>query len=140
MKKVITTTPLTPVSNIQYYRWASKEESFSYVGILTAENSTHVQLLTKVGEMTIEKTDGVFTDATREEFEAAEGYLAEPKAVSTDKVVTTKTPRNGSRTEQAANIINQMPGAEKADVLDELMKQMQITRGNASIYYGKLTK
>lgn len=123
----------TPTT-LPYYRWTNNiGETFSHVGVLTNESEDQITLLTKFGEMTFPRNEGTFDEATRSEFELVEV----PVAVETVQVKETKS---GSRTETAADIISNMPGVDKKTIIDALVAQMNITRGNASIYYSKLTK
>ena len=124
----------TPTT-LPYYRWTNTTgETFSHVGVLTVESEDQITLLTKFGEMTFPRNEGMFDEATRDEFNAVETPInPEPDAVI-------KSTRAGTKTEIAADIINNMSGSDKKDIITALVNQMSITRGNASIYYSKLTK
>ena len=116
----------------QYIKWTNTAEEVSHVGILTIETPTHITFLTKCGEMTIPLGDGEFTEATREDFEAA--VVATPEPV----VVTVK----GTKSEQAASLVKTMQdeGADRKAIIAALMETLSISKGNAGIYYSKSTK
>ena len=141
MSKVVPTTIIPPVVNpdvVEYIKWTHKEEGFTYIGILTHINSTHMIIATKFGDMTVARDDGEMDPSTKKEFEASNAYVAEPKVVGSSINTNTKP---GSRTATAADIINTfVAGTDKKEIIDALVLHMGITRGNASIYYGKLVK
>jgi hypothetical protein len=135
MKKPITPN-LIPVTDVRYVKWIHKEEDLSYIGLVIAENDTHISIATKVGEITLSKDDGEFIESTQHDFDKIKIDLPIPEPTP----ITKTNVRTGSRTEQAAEIINQMSGANKADIITALVTQMQITKSNANIYFSKLTK
>ena len=131
---------IPPVVNpnvVEYVEWTHKEEGFSHIGILTHISSTHIIIHTKFGDMTVARDDGEMNPSTKKAFDATG---LDKSDIPIETIITTTVPKSGSRTEQAADIINAMPDSDKKDIIDALVNQMQITRGNASIYYSKLTK
>lgn len=127
-------TEITNNAAIEYVKWTA-EGDVTYVGALTGESQERIRILTAVGEMEIDKTDGVIEYVSREEFET----IKYPVAVLTTKKESTGEPR-GSRTQQAKAIIGtgQIAGWDKARILEEMQAQMEITKSNASVYYSKL--
>ena len=129
---------IPPVVNpnvVEYVKWTNTEEGFSHIGILTHISDTHMIISTKFGDMTVARDDGEINPSTKKSFDSS---VVPDKTVET--TITTSTPKAGTRTEIAAGIIDTMAGRDKKDIIDTLVIQMQITRGNASIYYSKLTK
>ena len=111
---------------LQYIHWQS--EDASHVGVLTKESPKTYTFLTKFGEMCVAKDDGVFTDATREEFEAVEGAPA-PTSHST----------HGSKQQTAKAIVAAgiKAGKKRKEIIAELQVVLEIKEGNAGIYYNK---
>lgn len=118
---------------VPYIKWSNAEEGIEYVGVLTRETETHISILTKHGEMTVPKTDGEFTPTTREEFEQV------PSEPTTELKPVDKAKKKQHR---AHVIVSRMIAENKTrqEILNELVKELNITSLNAGVYYSKCTK
>ena len=112
---------------LQYIHWQS--EDASHVGVLTKESPKTYTFLTKYGEMCVAKDDGVFTDSTREEFEAVE--VAAAPSVSHSS--------HGSKRPAARAIVEagQKAGKKRKEIIADIMVALDVKEGNAGIYYNK---
>lgn len=121
----------------EYYKWSVQEngETIEHIGVLTKDTDDSVCLLTKYGEMTIQKNDGIFTESTREEFEAV---VVQPKEV----VVKTTETREGSKSQRAVDIYTKMvaEGKSRKDIITAFKSQLQMSDAGASTYYQNVKK
>lgn len=122
----------------EYYKWSVTEngETIEHIGVLTKDNDDSVCLLTKYGEMTIPKNDGVFTESTREEFEAV---TLPPKEIV---VKSTTETREGSKSQRAMDIYTRMTAEGKArkDIITAFKSQLDMGDAGASTYYQNCKK
>lgn len=113
----------------EYIRWTKSEEDINYVGVLTGETDTHVRFLTKCGEFEVEKTDGEFSEATREDFDVSE------TPVKTDSNAVETTARSGSKMEMAIEIFKRMNGSTRKNIIAAFKAELNMSDAGASTYY-----
>ena len=120
-------------SLVQYVTWSNTAEEVSHTGVLTAETDTHVTILTKMGEMTIPKSDGEFTDATREDFEKSTIIMP-----VLDPIITVKaTGKVSSKGEKVKAFIQTIVDLDAASIIEQIATTFDLAPKTAQIYYYK---
>jgi len=69
IKKPKSKSKTSSLSSIDYIKWTDIDEETVHIGVLTKEDDEYITFLTKYGEMTILRKDGIFEMSSREEFE-----------------------------------------------------------------------
>ena len=121
---------------VEYVKWINVDESIEHVGVLTSETDDSITLLTKHGEMTILKSDGVFEESTQEEFQS---IIVEEKQVKVKSTSETKQP---TKVQQATAIFIKMTteGFSRKDIINEFKSQLDMGDAGAGTYYQNVKK
>jgi hypothetical protein len=118
---------------VEYVKWSVNvnDEQFDHIGVLTQETESTVSILTKHGEMTIQKDDGQFSESTREEFEQV---VVEVPKQEEQIVVTVKS---GTKSEKALSIFLELnvDGKQRKSIMDQFKSQLGMENAGASTYY-----
>ena len=128
---------VTEVSNVnvEYVKWTvnTETEQFEHVGVLTFEDDVHVKILTKCGEIEVEKTDGKFEKVNREVFDSVVIKKDEEKQV----VVRTDT-----KMSKAVDIFKREHerGTRRCDIIRLFMSELEMSKEGGGTYYQNIKK
>ena len=117
-------------TSLEYVKWSENSDEVGHIGILTVEDEDSVTILTKNGEMTFMKNDGLFESSSREEFE---------NVVIPVKEVVVST---GSETkmDKARKIFLEMYNSKEVtyrriDIINRFVSEIGISKEHASTYH-----
>lgn len=116
-------------TSLEYVKWSdTSDEETVHIGVLTVEDEDTVTLLTKYGEMTFMKNDGLFEPSTREQFERVVIPVKEQEV----KVV------GDSKMSKATLIYQEMIKVatnRRIDIIRKIMSELDMSLSGASTYH-----
>ena len=116
-------------TSLEYVKWSdTSDEETVHIGVLTVEDEDTVTLLTKYGEMTFMKNDGLFESSTREQFE----QVVVPVKEEVTKVV------GDSKMAKATLIYQEMIKVatnRRIDIIRKIMAECDMKLSGASTYH-----
>lgn len=117
-------------TSLEYVKWSQDSDDVGHIGILTVEDEDSVTILTKNGEMTFMKNDGLFESSSREEFE---------NVVIPVKEVT-KVVENESKMSKATKLFLEMYNStevkyRRIDIINKIMEEVGMSKDGAQTYH-----
>lgn len=118
-------------TSLEYIKWAeNSDEEVVHIGVMTVEDEDTVTLLTKYGEMTFMKDDGIFSPSSRTEFEEV--------VIPVKEVVEKQADTGLSKMSRATLIYQEMIKVatnRRIDIIKRIMAECDMNLAGASTYH-----
>ena len=114
---------------VNYTRWSNNSDhEVTFIGVVTLEDEDSVTILTKSGEVTLFKNDGLFEPSNRDEFEAVVIPVKEE----------VKLPVGTSKMDRATAIFVEMSKDatnRRIDIINKFRTELDMSMSGASTYH-----